>query len=344
MPTPPSLTFLPAITLPGEAGLSGGCGSGSGMAAQQAQLCMGAIGSPFKFYAAPCRTCAVAKHRATKFNLEPMAASASGTYLFVKTKPGVLSATVCLLVEAHHTFDQWEAVFRTVLPAFKDSTGDKTRLPFGVQDVLKASKPKLELIKTQLPTLKALDPMNPTGMKAAFTALAGQLKDEMKVKELDLSSVDLQLVTIKLIIGQQNSDYLGTLMNTNARLTEDLGKLKSQPPALAKAKQDKFFKACSTQTPGDMLLDRITKLESALMPMLGLSHFNSLSIIPPTKSVDTADLQTWLKTLEAQFTYFWEESKNTKVRLVNTYFTSWTDMGAWCTLYYFPSESSPLRI
>eukprot|EP00536_Pseudo-nitzschia_multiseries_P000195 jgi/Psemu1/433/gm1.433_g len=201
-------------------------------------------------------------------------------------------------------------VFRTTVTAFINSTGDKTLSSFDIQDVLEVSKrlscpislllepgakrAKLNLSKTKLPTAKALAPMNPTGVKAAFTALARQLKEsqinliqsEMKVEELDLSSVDLQLATIKLVIDQRNGNHLDTLMNANTRLTEDLGKLKFQPPALVKAKQDKvtqlfnyfspdlsklsngiqtgimaslggileFFKACSTQTPDEINL------------------------------------------------------------------------------------------
>eukprot|EP00536_Pseudo-nitzschia_multiseries_P016912 jgi/Psemu1/48351/gm1.48351_g len=119
---------------------------------------------------------AVAKHQTTKFNLEPTPTLESGTYLFVQTKPGELSAMVCLPEEACHTFNQWETVFRTLLTAFKDSTGDKTLSPSNAQDVLEASKhracpislllepdakqAKLDFIKTKLPTAKALEPMN----------------------------------------------------------------------------------------------------------------------------------------------------------------------------------------
>eukprot|EP00536_Pseudo-nitzschia_multiseries_P014890 jgi/Psemu1/40470/gm1.40470_g len=225
-PTPPSLCFSHALTLWGEVGLLGGGGGGTAdgrrgillgiralSPAQWAPLCMG--GSDPQ-----------AQHT-NSFNLEPTPALESGTHLlFVKAKPGVLSATVCLPIEA---------VFRTILTAFEDSTGDKTLSPSGIQDVLEASKhfahpislllgpnakqAKLDLIKTkveerypnlQLPTAETLEPMNPTDIKVSFTALAGQLKEiqthliqsEMKVEEVDLSSVDLQLAAIKLIIGQ----------------------------------------------------------------------------------------------------------------------------------------------
>eukprot|EP00536_Pseudo-nitzschia_multiseries_P004835 jgi/Psemu1/10996/gm1.10996_g len=322
--------------------------------AQRATLCMGAIsrspGSTHKFCAAPLGTCTVVKHWTTKFNLEPSAASASGTYLFIKTKPGVLSATVCHPVEAvinedtslqqqfsqHHTFDQWEAVFRTFLTGLQDPTGYKALSPANVQDVLDTAKPLFE----------------------------------MKVKKLDLSSTSLQLAAIKLIIRQQNGNHTDTLMESNAKFTNVLGTLKDQPPALAKDKQDKvmqlfnyfspdlsnklslrihleimnslghileFFKACSTQTAGDILLDRISRLESTTAePSLhvpGLSGFTSLSLTPPAKSANMADLQAQLDALEAHFTSFREESNITKIHLVNTYFTSRMDMGAWGTLH-----------
>eukprot|EP00536_Pseudo-nitzschia_multiseries_P007909 jgi/Psemu1/19038/gm1.19038_g len=223
-----------------------------------------------------------------------------------------------------------------ILTRLKDPAGDKALSPAA----------KLDLIKTQ-----ALEAMNPTKLKAAFAALAGLLKEfqthliqsEMKVEELDLSSVDLQLAAIKLIIGQQNGGHTDTLVEANAKFTDNFGKLKAQPPALAKNKQDKvmqlfnyfspdlselslriylaimnslggileFFKACSTQTTGDILLDRISRLEQA----------------------------TTKPFLHAQFTSFREESKTTKVCLVNTYFTSQTDMGAWCTLHANNSAS-----
>eukprot|EP00536_Pseudo-nitzschia_multiseries_P000194 jgi/Psemu1/431/gm1.431_g len=87
MPSPPALSFSPTLTRPGEDGLSG-CDSRSGTAG----------GRPGK----PNTT------RGT-----------SGTYLFIETKPGVLSATVSLPVEAvtneetpvEQSFDQWEGVY-----------------------------------------------------------------------------------------------------------------------------------------------------------------------------------------------------------------------------------------
>eukprot|EP00536_Pseudo-nitzschia_multiseries_P013694 jgi/Psemu1/36047/gm1.36047_g len=327
MPTPPALHFSPALTLLGKVGPLGG---GKGDTA------CGRLGTPItKGWWDPMGTIMYvwgaldpqAQHTNSvlpltgHFNLEPMLASASRTYLFVETKPEVLSATVCLPVEAVTneetsieqwllqpcTFGQWEAVFRTILTAFKDSTEDKTLLPSDLQDILKASKrhlagpislllepdakqAKLNLIKTkveeqypklQLPTAKALEPMSPANMKAAFTALTG----EMKVEELDLFSVDLQLAAIKLIISLS-------------------GKLKSQPPALARAKQDKVIQLFNyfspdlsklsarihtgiIATPGDMLLDRMTKLKSTLVPISGLSDFNSLSINHPAKAGGT---------------------------------------------------------
>eukprot|EP00536_Pseudo-nitzschia_multiseries_P016276 jgi/Psemu1/45562/gm1.45562_g len=90
---------------------------------------------------------------------------------------------------------------------------------------------------------------------------------------------------------------MDTLMEANAKFTDNLGKLKSQPPALAKDEDLEFFKACSTQTAGDNLLDRISRLES--------------STAKP----------------------FSHESNTKKVHLVNTYFTSQMDVGAWCILH-----------
>eukprot|EP00536_Pseudo-nitzschia_multiseries_P004073 jgi/Psemu1/9200/gm1.9200_g len=145
-------------------------------------------------------------------------------------------------------------------------------------------------------------------------------------------------------------------MDANARLTKDHGKLKAQPPALTKDEHNKvtqlfnyffspdllselsarlhagimaslegileFFKACSTQTPGKILLDRISRLElttaAPSLHMAGLSGFNSLSLTPPAKLANTADLQAQLNTLEAQFTSFREENDNTKVGLGGT--------------------------
>eukprot|EP00536_Pseudo-nitzschia_multiseries_P009462 jgi/Psemu1/23261/gm1.23261_g len=56
-----------------------------------------------------------------------------------------------------------------------------------------------------------------------------------------------------------------------------------------------FFKACSTQTAGDKLLDRIARLErTSAKPTLHaprLSGFNSLSLTPPAKPADMANLQ-----------------------------------------------------
>eukprot|EP00536_Pseudo-nitzschia_multiseries_P013124 jgi/Psemu1/34265/gm1.34265_g len=308
---------------------------------QQAQLFMGAIGSPgsaHKFCTAPCGTCAVVKHRSTKFNLEPLLALTSGTYLFIETKPGVLSAMICLPVEVitdggtsleqwlsqHHTFDQWEARQGVI--------SGQCLHPTSLLLEPKAKQAKLDLIETQveeqypelkLLTVKVLEPMNLTNLKAAFG------------KELDLSSIDLQ-------------DYLDTLMETDAKFTEGLGKLKAQPLDLAKAKQDKlstgihtaimaslgaileFIKACSTQTPGGILSDRISRLEStaATPPSSHLPIAHS-----PAKLASMTDLQVQLNALEAQFTSFRKASDNTKVRLMNTYFTSRTDVGAWCTLH-----------
>eukprot|EP00536_Pseudo-nitzschia_multiseries_P016925 jgi/Psemu1/48421/gm1.48421_g len=297
MPSPHALSFSPTLTLPGEENVSLG-GGGSGMAGGH-----------------------------------PARALAPGTYLFIETKPGVLSATVCLPIETvtneetpleqwllqRHTFYQLESVFRTVLTAiclqgFHRRQGTVSFQRPGRPRGVKAKCAKLDLIKTQveerypnlkLPTAEALEPINSPDVKAAFTALAGQLKEfqthliqsEMKMEELDLSSVDLQL-------------------------TEDLDKLKAQPPALAKAKQDKatqwfnyfspdlsklsariharimaslggileFFKACSTQTPGNILLDRISKLKSASLHVPRLSDFSSLSITPPPQNRPTRQI------------------------------------------------------
>eukprot|EP00536_Pseudo-nitzschia_multiseries_P007147 jgi/Psemu1/17149/gm1.17149_g len=309
------INFSLALTLPGEDGPSGCNSGGGGMAGGHLGTIMYG-GRWIPGLNTQKLRCLMRVMRCGKtLNHEVQLGS---TYIFIETKPGVLSAMVCLPIEA--VTDEETPLLRTTLRAFKDATGGKTLLPSDVQDVLEASKclscpislllepsakpAKLGLIKTkveerypnlQLPTAKALAPINPTNVKVDFTALARQLK----VEEKYLSSVDLQLAVIKLIISQQNGNHSDTLMNANARLTEDFGKLKSQPPALAKAKQDKvtqlfnyfapdllelpsrihvgnmaslrgileFSKACSTQTPGDMLLDRISRLESTSAPM-----------------------------------------------------------------------------
>eukprot|EP00536_Pseudo-nitzschia_multiseries_P010070 jgi/Psemu1/24892/gm1.24892_g len=229
MPSPPALSFSPTLSLLGE---GGGMPGGGGMAGERpgATLCMGDNGSPgstHKFCAAPRGTCAVVKYQATKFNWEPALALMSGTYLSIETKPGVLSAMmVCLPVEAvtneetsleqwlsqRHTFDQWEAVFRTILTSLKDPTGHKTLSPADVQDILNTAKRLLCLISLLLEHGAKQAKLNliKTQLKAASAALAEQLKElrihliqsEMKVEELDLSSLDLQLTTIKLITGQ----------------------------------------------------------------------------------------------------------------------------------------------
>eukprot|EP00536_Pseudo-nitzschia_multiseries_P004324 jgi/Psemu1/9719/gm1.9719_g len=363
MPSPPALSFSPALALPGKgSGTPGGSSMAGGRdralsPAQEATLCMGAIGSPVsthKFCTAPHGTCAVVKHQTTKFNLEPTPASLSGTYLFIETKkPGVLSATVCLPVEAatdegpsleqwltqRHTFDQSEAAFRNVLTSLKDPTGDKALSPAG----LTAGTPNEQSLTSSRHN-QGFRTHESHRVKAAFTALAEQPKEfrthliqsEMKVEELvDLSSIDLQLAVVKLIIRQQNGNYMDTLMEGNAKFIEDLGKLKAQPLALAKAKQDKVMQLFNysspelTQTPGVILLDRISRLKLATAkPSLhvpGLSGFNSLLFTPPAKLADMADLQARLNTLEVQFTPFREESDNTKVHAVSTYFTSQMD-------------------
>eukprot|EP00536_Pseudo-nitzschia_multiseries_P007748 jgi/Psemu1/18622/gm1.18622_g len=228
-------------------------------------------GSTHKCYTAPHGTSIVAKHRTTKFNLEPTPALASGTYLFIKTKPGVLSAMVSLPIEAvtdeetqveqwllqRHTFSQWEAVFRTILTSFKDSTGDKTLSPSNVQDVL--TKVEERYPDLQGPTTEALAPWPGNS------------------KKLYLSSVDLQLSIIKLIIGKRNGDHLDTLMNANARLTKDLGKLKSQPPALAKAKQDKVTQLFNYFSPD--LSELSARIHAGIMASLGgiLEFFKACS-------------------------------------------------------------------
>eukprot|EP00536_Pseudo-nitzschia_multiseries_P009067 jgi/Psemu1/22243/gm1.22243_g len=234
----------------------------------------------------------------------------------------------------------------------------------------KANQAKLDLIKTQveeqypklkLPVANTLDPLTPAELKAAFTALAEQLtraeasssqhsrphdlcqqlkefqthliQSEIKVEELDLSSVDLQLLAaIKLIIGQQNTGHMDRLMEANTKFTNNLNdqdkvrKLSWLSLGIHTAIMANlggivdFFKACSTQTAGDNLLDRILRLETiGAKPSLhvpGLSGFTSLFLFtPPLKLADTADLQARLDVLEAQFTSFREESTTTKVHL-----------------------------
>eukprot|EP00536_Pseudo-nitzschia_multiseries_P008908 jgi/Psemu1/21776/gm1.21776_g len=135
---------------------------------------------------------------------------------------------------------------RTVLDGLKDLTGDKALSPTNTQ-VEEQEYPKLKD-----PSADALEPMNPTELKAAFAALlllAKQLKEfrthliqsKMKVEELDLSSINLQLATsIKLIIKQQNSNHTDTLMEANIKFTDNLSnKLKAHPAAaLPKDDQD----------------------------------------------------------------------------------------------------------
>eukprot|EP00536_Pseudo-nitzschia_multiseries_P015069 jgi/Psemu1/41166/gm1.41166_g len=116
--------------------------------------------------------------------------------------------------------------------------------PANDQDILEASKrllhpisllleprakqAKINLIKTQVeerypelkvPTAKDLEPMNPTDLKVAFAALAGQLKEF----RTHLIQSEMKFVAIKLVINQQNGNYSDTLMDANTRLTKDLG-------------------------------------------------------------------------------------------------------------------------
>eukprot|EP00536_Pseudo-nitzschia_multiseries_P005857 jgi/Psemu1/13817/gm1.13817_g len=275
MPTPPALRLSPALTILGEVGPPGGGGTADS--------------------ALPAW--ALAKHRTTKFNLEPTPASASGTYSFHRNQTWETVTNEETSIEQwllqRLTFDQWEAVFRTVLTAFKESTGDKTLSPSNVQDVLEASN-------------------------------QGFRTHESHRRESNLHSIGR--ATQRFLNPPHPNDHSDALMNTNARLTEDLGKTKSQPPALARAGQDKVTQLFNyfspdlselTQTPGDMLLDRTTRLKSTF----------------PSQDCPTSTPYQSFPRKSAQFTSFWEESDNAKVHLVNTYFTSRTDVGVWCTLH-----------
>eukprot|EP00536_Pseudo-nitzschia_multiseries_P015445 jgi/Psemu1/42575/gm1.42575_g len=117
---------------------------------------------------------------------------------------------------------------------------------------------KLDLIKAQVeeryPELKLPSPIfDNTGgtgdLKIAFTSLVEQLKvirtllvqSKMKVEELDLSSIDLQLAAIKLIIGERTGTHdQSTLMVPDMMsIANDLANLKTRPVALPTEDQEK---------------------------------------------------------------------------------------------------------
>eukprot|EP00536_Pseudo-nitzschia_multiseries_P010884 jgi/Psemu1/27319/gm1.27319_g len=229
-----------------------------------------------------------------------------------------------------HTFDQIEGVFRTVLCNLKDPARDKGLSPVNnnVHDV-EEHYPELNF-----PAASALDLEDPAKLKTAFTALVKQLKDfqthlmqtEMKVEELELSYVNLQLAAITLIIRQQNGDYnSSTLMEANTMFANNLAKLKAQPAALPKDNQDKRMKHWRQIVRQDYKArsNRCKTCNTCPRP----SGFNSLSLTSSPKPAVTANLQVRRKALDAQVTLLKEESNTTKIHLVNMSFTSCLDMG-----------------
>eukprot|EP00536_Pseudo-nitzschia_multiseries_P007020 jgi/Psemu1/16646/gm1.16646_g len=109
MPSPPAFNFSPALALPGEDGLPGGSGMASGRLGMPntkgGLFWEGHItGHPHTTVSNPTGNTIYGGHRIPMLKTQilhcPTQDMRCGTYLFIETKPGVLSATVCLPLEA----------------------------------------------------------------------------------------------------------------------------------------------------------------------------------------------------------------------------------------------------
>eukprot|EP00536_Pseudo-nitzschia_multiseries_P015312 jgi/Psemu1/41965/gm1.41965_g len=211
-------------------------------------------------------------------------------------------------VNAHDVLDTAKCISRPINLVLLEPSANRAKL------YLIRTKVEEHYSKLKLPSPSVLDSDDPDELKTAFTAL-----------ELGLSSVNLQLTTIKLIVGDRNGNHNpSTLMEANSTFANNLTKLKSQPTVLLPKDDHKdklshqthkailssladilefFKKSCSSQSAGDKLLAIIAKLESS-----GAKPVTHIAASP--KAEDTGvDLQAFVKTLEAQVIFAEGRSK-----------------------------------
>ena len=256
---------------------------------------MGVIGKNRQFCTAPGATCSIQRHKTTKYKVFPDAPSASGTYVFIEVKPAALSSKWCLPIEAFHTredlFDQekrdfagWEVTFRQLLANIDNilsedsliqllNTSKRMGTPFSLMEP-SAKKYKEGIIQAQVET--SFLPFQSEELTLTEAAKIGNLQEVLnvvskvlqdyrrnsvdnscRIQELDSQAVDLQLDTIKRIIGSRNEDTdPRTLIATLEELLQQVKDL--QESALSRKNKENVEELFKQHSPSmEELMDTI---------------------------------------------------------------------------------------
>ena len=368
--------------------------------AARVTACMGVIGKNKQFCTTPGDTCTIQRHKTTKYKLAPNASSLSGTYVFIEVKPATLSSKWCLPVEAFHAradlFDQelrdfagWEVTFRQLLANIDNSLGEESLVqlldtskrlgtPFSLMEP-SAKKFKEGVIQAQVET--SFLPVDTEELALTGAAKVGNLQEVInvvskvlqdyrknsvdnacRIKELDIPAVDLQLDSIKRIIGSRNEETdPRTLIATLEDLLQQVKELQEATLSTKdKENVEELFKQhspsmeelmdtihqgvlgsirplitwcnkMSDAEPCGKLMKRIKTLET-MGTGNNLHTFGNLTLEPPLPAPNNAALEAALQRidrLENMVKILKEEKSTKRVVLGETVFQYRLEVGAW---------------
>ena len=361
---------------------------------------MGVIGKNKQFCTSPAGLCSIQRHKTSKYKLQPNASSASGTYVFIEVKPATLSSKWCIPTEAFQTredlfdretrtFSGWEVTFRELLANIDNTlneaslqhlldTSKRMGTPFSLMEPV-AKKFKEGVIEAQVETsflpfdpetLTLTEPAKVGNLQEVISVVSKVLQDyrqnsvnnSCRIKELDIPAVDLQLASIKRIIGTRDEDTdPRTLIDTLEDLLTQVKYLQETTLSLKqKENVEELFQQfspsmeelmntihtgvlgsirplitwCNQMTDAETcgkLMKRITALE-ATGAVNSMSTFGSLTLEPPPPAGTNAVLEAALKRidrLENTVKILKEEKSTKRVVLGDTIFQSRLEVGAW---------------